>query len=165
MNHPALLLAVALTVSWPLAAEEEVTFMTKNMTLKTAMRAAQAAIKSCQDGGYQVAVAVVDRGGNTQVMLRDRFAGPHTPETARRKAWTAVSFRTNTSELGEQTQAGKAQSAMRHVPGALALGGGLVIDAAGSLVGAIGVSGAPGGSLDDDCAQAGIDAIADDLAF
>ena len=87
MKRATLLLSTALLFPWSLAAEEEATFMTKNMTLETAQRAAQAAIKSCQDGGYQVAVAVVDRGGNTQVILRDRFAGPHTPETARRKAW------------------------------------------------------------------------------
>jgi uncharacterized protein GlcG (DUF336 family) len=165
MKRTMLLLAATLLFPWALAAEEEATFSTKNMTMDTALRAAQAAIASCRKGGYQVAVAVVDRGGNMQVMLRDRFAGPHTPETARRKAWTAVSFRTNTSELAGQTGAGKPQSGMRDVPGALALGGGLMIDAAGSMVGAIGVSGAPGGSLDDDCAQAGIDAIADDLAF
>jgi len=165
MKQATLLLAATLLFPWSLAAEEEATFTTKNMTLKTALRVAQAAIKSCQDGGYQVAVAVVDRGGNTQVLLRDRFAGPHTPETARRKAWTAVSFRTNTSDLAGETQAGKTQSGMRDVTGALALGGGLMIEAAGSIVGGIGVSGAPGGSLDDDCAQAGIDAVADDLAF
>jgi uncharacterized protein GlcG (DUF336 family) len=126
---------------------------------------AQAALKSCRDSGYQIAVAVVDRGGNTQVVLRDRFAGPHTPSTAQRKAWTAVSFRGNTSELADATQAGSIQSGMRDIPGALALGGGLVVDSAGSMVGAIGVSGAPGGALDDACAQAGIDAVADDLAF
>jgi uncharacterized protein GlcG (DUF336 family) len=165
MKRSTLLLIASLLFPWALAAEEKATFTTTNMTLTTALAAAQSALKFCQDGGYQVAVAVVDRGGNTQVMLRDRFAGPHTPETARRKAWTAVSFRTNTSDLAEQTQPGKTQSGMRDVPGALALGGGLMIEAAGSIVGGIGVSGAPGGSLDDDCAQAGIDAIADDLAF
>ena len=165
MHKRALLLALSLLIPWPVAAEEEATFTTKNMTLDTALKMARAALQSCRDGGYQVAVAVVDRGGNPQVMLRDRYAGPHTPETARRKAWTAVSFRTNTSELAELTQPGKPQSGMRDVPGALALGGGLMIDSAGSLVGGIGVSGAPGGELDDACAQAGIDAVADALAF
>jgi uncharacterized protein GlcG (DUF336 family) len=165
MHKRALLLAISLLISWPVAAEEEATFTTKNMTLDTALKMARAALQSCRDGGYQVAVAVVDRGGNPQVMLRDRYAGPHTPETARRKAWTAVSFRTSTSELAELTQPGKPQSGMRDVPGALALGGGLMIDSAGSLVGGIGVSGAPGGELDDACAQAGIDAVADALAF
>lgn len=165
MNRITFLCAVVLLLACSPATAEEATFMTKNMTLETALKAAQAALKSCRDGGYQVAVAVVDRGGNSQVLLRDRFAGPHTPETARRKAWTAVSFRTNSSDLAGQTQAGQVQSGMRDVPGALALGGGLMIEAAGALVGGIGVSGAPGGDLDDACAQAGIDAVADDLAF
>ncbi len=165
MSRFALSFIVLLLAPWPLAAQEGATFTTKNMTLETALRMAQAALQSCRDSGYQVAVAVVDRGGNTQVMLRDRFAGPHTPATAQRKAWTAVSFRTNTTELAGATQSGQPQSGMRDIPGALALGGGLMIDAAGSMVGGIGVSGAPGGDLDDACAQAGIDAVADDLAF
>lgn len=165
MRRNALLLTFMLLFSGPLAAQDAATFTTKNMTLDTALRMAQVALQACRDSGYQVAVAVIDRGGNTQVLLRDRFAGPHTPETARRKAWTAVSFRTNTSDLARATQAGEIQSGMRHIPGALALGGGLMIDAAGAMVGAIGVSGAPGGELDDACAQAGIDAVADDLAF
>jgi uncharacterized protein GlcG (DUF336 family) len=165
MNRNALLFALSLCFSWPVAAEEAATFTTKSMTLETALKMASTALQACRDSGYQVAVAVVDRGGNPQVMLRDRFAGPHTPETARRKAWTAVSFRTNTTELAAATQPGQPQSGMRDVTGALALGGGLMIDAAGSLVGGIGVSGAPGGELDDACAQAGIDAVADALAF
>ncbi len=165
MHRTSLLLATALLLPWPLAAQDGATFATRNLTLDTALKMAQAALKSCRDGGYQVAVAVVDRGGNPQVMLRDRFAGPHTPETARRKAWTAISFRTNTTELAELTQPGNPQSGMREIPGALALGGGLMVQAAGSIVGGIGVSGAPGGDLDDACAQAGIDAVADDLAF
>ncbi len=165
MHRTSLLLATALLLPWPLAAQDGATFATRNLTLDTALKMAQAALKSCRDGGYQVAVAVVDRGGNPQVILRDRFAGPHTPETARRKAWTAISFRTNTTELAELTQPGNPQSGMREIPGALALGGGLMVQAAGSIVGGIGVSGAPGGDLDDACAQAGIDAVADDLAF
>jgi uncharacterized protein GlcG (DUF336 family) len=110
-----------------------------------------------------VAIAVVDRAGLLQVMLKDRYAGPHTTSTARRKAWTALSFRTNTTDLGATTQAGQVQSGMRFVENALALGGGLMVRSKGELVAAIGVSGAPGGSLDDACAQAGIDAVEDRL--
>jgi uncharacterized protein GlcG (DUF336 family) len=100
-----------------------------------------------------------------QVMLRDRFAGPHTPEVARRKAWTAVSFRTNTTQMSENTQAGKKASGVRHVVGALMLGGGVMIRAGGTLVGAIGVSGAPGGQADEDCAVKGLASIQEDLNF
>ncbi len=135
------------------------------MSLEMALKAAQAALKSCRAGGYQIAVAVVDRAGSTQVLLRDRFAGPHTPDTAVGKAWTAVSFRTDTTELAQMTQAGKPQSGVRQVPGTVMIGGGLKVEAAGSIVGGIGVSGAPGGALDDACAKAGMEAISDELNF
>jgi len=128
------------------------TFSLKQLTLETAQRAAQAALEKCRKDGAQVAVAVVDRGGNTQVMLRDRFAGAHTPDTAVNKAWTSVSFKTSTTELGKETESNT-------------VGGGLMIEAGGALLGGIGVSGAPGGAMDEACAQAGIKAIADDLEF
>jgi len=145
--------------------QAEGTFEVKLMTPETALKAAQATLKSCRDAGYQVAVAVVDRMGVVQVLLRDRYAGAHTPRMARSKAWTAVSFRTNTSELAELTQAGKPQSGVRHLPGVAAVGGGMTIEASGSLLGAIGVSGAPGGEADEKCAAAGIAAIRTDIEF
>ena len=135
------------------------------LTVELALKAAQAGLASCRRSGYQVAIAVVDRGGNVQVLLRDRFAGPHTPDTAVSKAWTAVSFRADTSELVEPTQARKAQSGARHISGALMLGGGMKIEAQGSMVGGIGVSGAPTGKADEACARAGIDAIVEALEF
>ena len=145
---------------------DEATFSTKSLKPETALTLAQATLTSCRDSGYQVAVAVVDRGGNMQVMLRDRFAGPHTVETARRKAWTAMSFRANTSQLAEQTQPGQPQSGTRGIPNVLMLGGGMIIENGdGELLGAIGVSGAPGGDLDDACAQQGLVSIEDLIAF
>jgi uncharacterized protein GlcG (DUF336 family) len=139
------------------------TFTIRVLTPDTALKAAQAALKKCRDSGYQVAVAVVDRMGVVQVLLRDRFAGPHTPDMASAKAYTAVSFRTNTTELAEATQPGRPQSGIRNRPGVAAVGGGLMIEAGGSLLGAIGVSGAPGGPADDMCAAAGIEAIREDI--
>jgi uncharacterized protein GlcG (DUF336 family) len=112
-----------------------------------------------------VAVAVVDRGGLTQVILRDRFAGPHTPDVAVNKAWTAVSFKTSTLALATETQPGRPMSGLRSHPRFLAAGGGMMIEGAGSLLGAIGVSGAPGGDADEACAKAGIKAVADSLEF
>ena len=147
------------------AAQTPATFTVKSLTPETALKAAQAALRKCRDDGFQVAVAVVDRAGVSQVMLRDRFAGPHTPETANGKAWTAVSFRTNTSALVADTQAGKPSSGIRNLPRVTIVGGGLMIEAGGNLLGAIGVSGAPGGAADEACANAGIKAIADDLEF
>ena len=143
----------------------DATLTLRVLTPETALKAAQAALRSCRDSGYQATVAVVDRMGIVQVLLRDRYAGPHTPGMARAKAWTAVSFRTNTTELAKATQPGAPQSGIRNRPGVAAVGGGLMIEAGGSLLGAIGVSGAPGGAEDDRCAQAGIDAIREDIEF
>jgi uncharacterized protein GlcG (DUF336 family) len=110
-------------------------------------------------------VAVVDRGGVTQVLLRDRYAGPHTLDVSQNKAWTAVSFRTNTAELEKLTRPGQSMSGLRSVPRFAAIGGGVTIEAGGSLLGAIGVSGAPRGDADEACAIAGVKAIADSLEF
>ncbi|MGE4368116.1 MAG: heme-binding protein [Burkholderiaceae bacterium] len=149
----------------PLAAAAQGTFESSSLTPETALKAAQAALQSCRDQGYQVAVAVTDRSGVPIAMIRDRFAGPHTPETAVRKAYTAASFKMDTTSLAQATQATEAASGIRHLDKVLALGGGLPIEAAGSLVGAIGVSGAPGGDADDACGKVGIDAILVDIEF
>jgi len=138
-------------------------YSVKLLTPETALKAAQAALNSCRERGFQATVAVVDRMGVVQVLLRDRFAGPHTPDMARAKAYTAVSFRTNTTALAEASQPGRPASGIRHRPGVAAVGGGMLIEAGGSLLGAIGVSGAPGGREDDACAAAGIDAIREEI--
>ena len=156
----AWLLLAALASS---AHAQDATYAVRLLAPETALKAAQAALKSCRDRGFQAAVAVVDRMGVVQVLLRDRFAGPHTPDMATAKAYTAASFRTNTTELAEASQAGRPASGIRHRPGVAAVGGGMVIEAGGSLLGAIGVSGAPGGREDDACAAAGIAAIREDI--
>ncbi|WP_245477822.1 GlcG/HbpS family heme-binding protein [Bradyrhizobium guangxiense] len=148
----------------PMRAEEAlVTY--KSLGPELALDLARAALDSCRSRGYQVAVAVVDRFGVTQVMLRDRFAGPHTPLTASGKAWTAVSFKTSTTDLNAISQPGMMQAGIRNLPGAVIIGGGLIVEAGGSLVGAVGVSGAPSGDADESCAKAGIDAVRDKLEF
>lgn len=148
-----------------LALAQDATFSTRALTLETAQKAAQAALKKCRDDGFQVAVAVVDRSGITQVMLRDRFAGPHTPGMAADKAWSAVTFRTNTVDLDRVSQPGMQQSGIRHRPRVVVVAGGMIIEGAGTLLGGIGVSGAPGGDRDDLCAKAGIAAIQDSIDF
>lgn len=141
----------------------DATHSVKVLTPETALKAAQAALMACRERGFQATVAVVDRMGVVQVLLRDRFAGPHTPDMATAKAYTAASFRTNTTELAEATQPGRPASGIRNRPGVAAVGGGLMIEAGGTLLGAIGVSGAPGGREDDACAAAGIAAIREDI--
>ncbi len=161
-----LCLAVLAALAAPAGAEEQPALIEfKVLSPSAALKVAQAALESCRKSGYQVAVSVVDRSGTPQVLLRDRFAGAHTPETARRKAWTAVSFRSDTLELASISQAGEAQSGVRFVSDALMIGGGVRIEAAGSTVGGVGVSGAPGGEADDACARAGIEAIEEEISF
>ena len=120
---------VALSVSLPWRRGADGTFTVRILTPETALKASQAALKSCRDSGFQVAVAVVDgRGAGAR---GDRYAGPHTPDMATAKAYTAVSFRTNTTELAEASQPGRPASGIRHRPGVAAVGGGMMIEAGG----------------------------------
>ncbi len=171
MRHLTLIAAAALCVgalndaAAQTAAPASGTYAIKLMTPETAMKAVRAALDDCRKRGYQVAVAVVDRSGVAQALLRDRFAGPHTVMTAINKGYTAISFRTDTLELANATQPGSGSAGIRELPNVVAVGGGVNIAAGGTSVGAIGVSGAPTGAADDACAKAGVAAIRDDLEF
>ena len=151
-------------------AEQEALHTFRSLSVEQASHAAWEALRDCRKRGYSVAVAVVDRGGNTQALLRDRYAGPHTVETAIRKAWTANSFRQTTADLAGMLQEGRIPNQVQHNPGALLVGGGLLIEAKGQIIGGIGVSGAPPGkserdSIDGACAQVGLAAIQAALEF
>jgi uncharacterized protein GlcG (DUF336 family) len=164
----ALLSMMAVAGQMAVADEPEVLYVYRSLSMEMANKAAWEAARDCRNRGYSVAVAVVDRGGNVQALLRDRYAGPHTIETATRKAWTANSFRQSTSDLAGMLQEGRIPSQVQHNPGALLVGGGLVVEAKGQIIGGIGVSGAPPGkserdSIDGACAQAGLAAIQDEL--
>jgi uncharacterized protein GlcG (DUF336 family) len=159
----ALATSAAIALTGGTAFAQQATYQIRSLTPEAALQAARAALAVCSKNGHQVAVAVTDRAGHPLVMLRDRHAGPHTPQTATSKAYTALSFKLDTTAFTRVTQAGEAASGIRQLPGVVAIGGGWPIESAGSLVGAIGVSGAPGGDADDVCAKAGIAAIRDDL--
>ena len=145
------------------AAEDDAFVEFKVLKPEIAIKAAISAMNFCQDEGYQVGVSVVDRFGLTQAFIKSRYAGLHVQETATRKAWTSVSFRTPTLSLDESTQPGKEAFGIRFISTPLPLGGGVPIEVEGSIVAGIGVSGAPGTDIDDECARAGIAAIEDDL--
>lgn len=159
-----LALAAACAFASAPARAQDATVAYKSLSPEIALEAAKAALNDCRKRGYQVAVAVVDRSGTPQVMLRDRFAGAHTPPTATGKAWTAVSFKSSTNDLVAATQT-PAMQGLRQLPNVVLIGGGVVIEAGGALLGGIGVSGAPGGDADEACAKSGIAAISDKLDF
>lgn len=168
MKRPYLgsVLLLALNVG-PAAAQTPApaTYTVTLMSPELALRAAQAALAACRQAGYQVSVAVADRGGQLQVLLRDRLAGSHTVDAAADKAWTSASFKMGTTALALATKEGAEASGIRHIRRVLAVGGGIPIEANGALLGAIGISGAPGGAADDACARAGVAAVAEDLNF
>lgn len=136
---------------------------TRALTPALTQQAVGAALADCAGRGYQVTVALVGRDGNLLALTRHPLAGPHTIEVARAKAWTANTFRTDTSSLMTR----ETNRFMRDIPGALLIGGGVPINVGGHLYGAIGVSGAPAeqtpGDMDQQCALAGIAAISDTL--
>ncbi len=155
--------SLILAVAAGAACAQNTTFTARHLTPETALKATLAALEDCRRRGYQVAAAVVDRSGVAQTMIRDRFAGPHTVSTAINKGYTAVSFRVDTLELARQTQPGMPSSGVRAIANVVAVGGGVLIQAAGATLGAIGISGAPSGEADEACARAGIAAIRDDI--
>jgi len=166
MHYAALTVAAALALAIPPAlAGDDAIVVYKSLSPEIALEAAQAAMKKCRDNGFQIAVAVVDRFGQPQVMLRDRFAGLPAPDTAARKAYTSLSFRAATSDLAKSIRSGQLDPGLARLPRVAMLAGGLMIETGGTLLGGIGVSGAPGGDKDEECAKAGLDAIRDKLDF
>jgi uncharacterized protein GlcG (DUF336 family) len=130
------------------------------LPLTLANKAASAALEKCRQDGYRVSVAVVDRAGVTRTLMRGDGAGPHTTDSATKKAYTAASLRRPTGELAEMITKVPALQSLRDMSEKiLLLGGGLPIEIGGEVVGGIGVGGAPGAHLDDACAQTGLDSI------
>ncbi len=161
-----MIIACALALgAFPAAAGDDALVIYKSLSPEVALEAAQAALKKCRDNGFQIAVAVVDRFGQPQVMLRDRFAGLPAPDTAVAKAYTALSFRASTSDLAKSIRTGQMDAGLARLPHVAMLAGAVVIESGGMLLGGIGVSGAPGGDKDEECAKAGLDAVRDKIDF
>ncbi|NKN31721.1 GlcG/HbpS family heme-binding protein [Marichromatium bheemlicum] len=152
-------IAVMLTLAGPLRAEDPLVVPVQRLSLAAASAVAEGAVAECRARGIQVAATVVDRDGVVLVTLRDTIAAPITVPISRMKAATAANFNAPTADL-----TALADTAIGRVDGLLMAAGGVPIHAAGStLVGAVGVSGAPGGEIDAACARAGLAAIAEDL--
>jgi uncharacterized protein GlcG (DUF336 family) len=133
----------------------------KNISLAMAQAIADGAMDKCKELGFKVSVVVVDRAGLPLVMLRGDGAGLHTPEGADRKAYTARTFGTSSTDFVKRMLNDPASAGSKEYSRVLAISGGLPIKAGDDIVGAVGVSGSPG--RDDECSQAGIDKVTADL--
>lgn len=131
----------------------------KNMSLEIASQMAANAVAACAANGYAVTATVVDRAGSVRAVQRSDTAGPHTLASSERKAWTSASAKTTTASLMELAQKTPAAANLVYLPGYLLLGGGVPVKAGNEVIGAIGVGGAPGGHLDEQCANAGIEKV------
>jgi uncharacterized protein GlcG (DUF336 family) len=145
----------------PAVAQEVVT--EKALSLDMAHAIAQGALEKCRADGYHVSVTVLDRDGLVKAAFRDDGAGPHTIVTSRRKAFTSVTFRQPSADWAKRVLTDPAVAGLKDTEGTIALGGGVPIKAGNEVIGAIGVSGAPGGEKDEACANAGIQKVADKL--
>ena len=131
----------------------------RNLSLALASQIAAESVAACAASGYGVSATVVDRAGTVRAVQRADGAGPHTLASSERKAWTAASWKSPTQALMEGAQKNSAAANLVYLPGALLLGGGVPIKAAGEVIGAVGVGGAPGGHLDEQCANAALEKV------
>jgi uncharacterized protein GlcG (DUF336 family) len=134
----------------------------KDLSLATALMIATTAADSCKGSGYRVSVSVVDRDGEPIVQLRGDEASPHTFDFSKRKAYTARTFRIASGEIAARYKQDPSYFAV-HVPNTAPSQGALPIKIGEETIGAVGVSGAPGGEKDEACAKAGLDKVADQL--
>ena len=143
----------------PAAADAPAVRTERNMSLRLANEIAANTVAACAANGYAVTATVVDRVGVVRAVQRADNAGPHTLGSAERKAWTSVSAKAPTQALMENAQKNPAAANVVYMPGFLLLGGGVPIKVGNEVIGAVGVGGAPGGHLDEQCANAGIDKV------
>ena len=137
----------------------------KSLAPDVAFDLARAALNQCRNDGYQITVVVVDRFGIPLVVLRDRYAPSATLGIARGKAWTAVTFSRDTREFVKGIKDGTLSAGLTGLRRVTPLVGGLVIQADGSLLGGVGVSGASDSDKDEACAKAGLASVQDKLEF
>lgn len=158
MKRSLLSLLVATLSAAPALADDVPMVSVKRLSMDMAVKVAQGTIEACREKGIQIGVTVVDRNGTVQVTMRDTIAAPITVPISRMKAFTAVNFNAATSALGS-----RADTPIGRLDGLVMSAGGLPIQVGGALVAGVGVSGAPAGETDEECAQAGVDKVMDDL--
>ncbi len=135
----------------------------RNISLALANEIAAATVAACSANGYAVAATVVDRAGGVRAVQRADNAGPHTLAASQQKAFTSASAKNNTLAMQEGSQKNPAAANLVYIPGFLLLGGGVPIKVGNDVIGAVGVGGAPGGNLDEQCAMAALEKVKDQL--
>ena len=161
--RPTMACLAAIGVAGMLAAPAAGQLLTqKSLSAGMAMAIAQTALETCTRQGYQVSVHVLGRNGEVLVAVRGDNAPPHTMENSQRKAYTSRTFRIPSGEFVQRVKDNPTLGAV-HLTGIIAAQGALPIKAGDEVIGAVGVSGAPGGEKDEVCAKAGIDKVADQL--
>jgi len=157
----AILAGAALTFASAASAQAVVT--NKQLSADVANGIAMAALEQCRKDSSRVSVAIVDRAGNMQVLIRDNGAAPHTADTARRKASTSASFGMTSAAFATLVSSNPGAAGLKDITGMIALAGGAPIRAGNDLIGGIGVGGSPSGEKDEACANAGIEKFAAQL--
>jgi uncharacterized protein GlcG (DUF336 family) len=131
----------------------------KALSVDAALAVANGTLDKCRADGYRVSLTVLDASGLVRIQVRGDGTGPHTLEHSRRKAYTALTFKRTSAESAKAWAASPTPPPV--IEGTVAAAGGVPIQAGSEIIGAIGVSGAPGGEKDEACANAGIARIAD----
>jgi uncharacterized protein GlcG (DUF336 family) len=149
----ARLLAFALALSFALPASAQL-IARRDLSYTMALSIATGALEACKARGFPVSAVVVDRGGDTMVALRDDDAGPHTMENARRKAYTARTFKMTTQAFLDEMKTRPVRREQTTLPGVIAINGGVPIRVGKDVIGGVGLSGSPG--VDEECVNAGI---------
>jgi uncharacterized protein GlcG (DUF336 family) len=157
-----ILASIALAAFGVTTAHAQAPLTEKNVSMKMAQMIIDGVIENCTKSGYKVTVVIVDNAGIVRASLRGDGTSPHTMEFGRKKAYTARTRNQTSLEFKALTE--KPENAyLLQIPDVVAVGGGVPIKAGGVTIGAVGVSGAPGGDKDEVCALAGIAKVADQL--
>ncbi len=162
MNKMSRIAVLCIAVAAPLAQAQAVR-TERNMSLELATQLAAASVAACQANGYAVAATVVDRSGDVRAVHRADNAGPHTLAASQQKAFTSASAKNTTLAMMETAQKNPGAANLVNIPGFLLLGGGVPVKVGNEVIGAVGVGGAPGGHLDEQCVMAALDKLKDQL--
>jgi len=163
MNHykKSILVPLALLMTMPVSAEDMISVKTIGMEL--ARDIASEAVLACRKMGYQVSAVVVDRNGNIRAALRDDLASRFTMQIAEEKANAVIMSGISSGQFVKSRS--DIQQELNHIDGLIMMQGGEPVNAGGSRIGAVGVSGAPGGDVDEKCAKEALEKFEERLEF